>query len=204
MRGCVLLVIIIMVVSTVSVTAWGPNDPTDAHVDPDGDDLDNLEEFVAGTDPLDPDTDDGGAWDGWEVVNGFDPTDGRDELFDTDNDGWSNVREFLEGTDPRDPNTDDDPFPLDSTDPHPLVPDGPVRPPSDPEDDWRNQMNGNDMGQGQGGNTSLIPGKEIRHYQGSDGRREENRGYGHGYPHPDPDQGKDADYDGLVEFVCCM
>lgn len=205
MRGRPVAASIFILLIASPAFAWGPNDPSDAHFDSDGDGLDNLEEFVAGTHPLDPDTDDGGAWDGWEVVNGFDPIDGRDELWDADNDGWSNFREFLEGTDPRDPNTDDDPYPLDSTDPHPLRPDGPVTPPPDPDtDDWRNQMNGNDMGQGQGDNKSLIPGKGSRPYQGSDGRRERNIGSGNGYPRPDPDQGRDADYDGLVEFICCL
>ena len=205
MRACALLVSIFIITSTVSVTAWGPSDPSDAHFDSDGDGLDDLEEFVASTNPLDPDTDDGGAWDGWEVVNGFDPTDERDELWDTDNDGWSNIREFLEGTDPRDPNPDDDPYSLDSTVPPPLVPDGPVRTPPDPDtDDWRDQVNGNDMGQGQGDNMSLIPGRGSRPYQGSDGRRDRNGDPRYGYPPSVPDQGRDADFDGLVEFICCM
>ena len=33
----------------------------------------NLEEYFNNTNPNDPDTDDGGAWDGWEVHYGFDP-----------------------------------------------------------------------------------------------------------------------------------
>ena len=204
MRGPQVLASIFILLIASPAFAWGPNDPTDAHVDPDGDGLDNLEEFIAGTDPLDPDTDDGGAWDGWEVENGLDPKDGRDELFDTDNDGWSNIREFMEGTDPRDPNTDDDPYPLDSTDPHPLVPDGPVRPPPDPEtDDLWDQGDGNDMGQGQGDNTSIIPGRGCRHYQGSDGRRGDDRGWWTKYPR-DPYRERDADHDGLVEFARCL
>ena len=92
--------------------------------DPDGDKLTNIEEFRLGTNPLNPDTDNGGCWDGWEVFFGFDPTDWSDDVRDQDLDGWSNAREFLEGTDPRDPNTDGDAYPLDSLDPHPLLPDG--------------------------------------------------------------------------------
>lgn len=55
------------------------------------------------TNPLDPDTDDDGMTDGWEMSNGLDPTgdlgiDGRDG--DHDIDGWTNYEEFLYGTDP--------------------------------------------------------------------------------------------------------
>ena len=52
--------------------------PADATEDPDLDGLENLQEFMAGTIPHDPDTDDGGESDGSEVANGGDP------IFDND------------------------------------------------------------------------------------------------------------------------
>jgi hypothetical protein len=115
---------IMMMTSAMSALAWGPNDPTDKNADPDGDKLGNLLEFQLGTNPLNPDSDGAGCWDGWEHLYGFDPAFPKDDLYDTDNDGWSNYREFLEGTNPLKANTDNDRYLLDSTDPHPLIPDG--------------------------------------------------------------------------------
>ena len=122
MRRMALFVSLIVIMSS-TVAAWGPTDPSDKKADPDGDKLGNLDEFRAGTNPLNPDSDLGGCQDGWEVSYGLDPTNPADDLFDTDNDGWTNLREFLEGTDPTNPNTDNDGYPLDSTDPNPLIPD---------------------------------------------------------------------------------
>jgi hypothetical protein len=113
-----------MILSAASVAAWGPVDSTDQKADPDEDGLGNLDEFRAGSNPLNPDTDGGGIPDGWEVKYGLDPTNPDDDTFDHDNDGWHNYREFLEGTNPLKANTDNDRYPLDSTDPNPLVPDG--------------------------------------------------------------------------------
>ena len=192
-----------LVASTGSTLAWGPNDPTDKNADPDGDKLGNLDEFRAGTNPLNPDTDGGGCQDGWEVLYGLDPTDPRDDLFDSDNDGWSNYREFLEGTNPLNANTDGDNCPLDSTDPYPLIPDGKARPPDDPDPDgWMNQEGGETMGQGQWG-PGNIPGRYERPYQGSDWNRNYKE-FGQGSPRPGTDQGKDADFDGIVEFIHWM
>jgi hypothetical protein len=115
----------LLLATAMSALAWGPNDPTDRRADPDGDRLSNYDEFRAGSNPLMPDSDLGGCWDGWEASYGLDPTNPEDDAFDSDNDGWDNLREFLEGTDPTNPNTDEDCYPLDSTDPRPLVPDGP-------------------------------------------------------------------------------
>lgn len=53
-----------------------PNDPVDAQLDPDQDELANQEELVDfATDPLNPDTDGDGFSDGEEVAAGSDPTD---------------------------------------------------------------------------------------------------------------------------------
>lgn len=57
-----------------------PNDPSDALKDLDGDGLSNLEEFQYGTDPTKPDTDNGGVWDGDEILEGIDPLKGEDDL----------------------------------------------------------------------------------------------------------------------------
>ena len=66
-------------------------------------------------DPLDPDTDDDGMLDGFEVENGFDPRDPdedsnstQDGLDDPALDGRSNVEEQLAGTDPNNPDSDGD------------------------------------------------------------------------------------------------
>ncbi len=132
MKKWALIVVCMFVASAGMAGAWGPNDPTDGKADPDGDKLGNKDEFRYGSNPLIPDTDGGGCWDGWEVMYGFLPTYPKDDQMDVDNDGWTNYREFLEGTNPLNPNTDDDCFPIDSTDPHPLIPDGPNGDPDGP------------------------------------------------------------------------
>ena len=98
------------------------NDITDASLDNDAtggaDGLTNLQEFLAGTDPQDADTDDDGLNDGDEV-NGHlnpwtnsilgsppgDPTDPLDP--DSDDDGDNDGTEITNGTDPnaKPPNT---------------------------------------------------------------------------------------------------
>ena len=107
-----------------------PNDDTDAALDPDSDNLTNLEEYENGTDISDSDSDDDGLSDGdelnthgtnplsgdtdsdglpdkWEVDNGTDP-DVADASDDPDEDRLINTDEYNEGTLPLDADTDDD------------------------------------------------------------------------------------------------
>ncbi|HID73980.1 MAG TPA: hypothetical protein EYP43_02890, partial [Thermoplasmata archaeon] len=101
-------------------------DDSDGDPDEDGFDLDrngtidpserftNLLEWMAGTDPGDPDSDGDGMTDGWEHFLGLDPTDDRDALTDPDEDNLTNADEFLNAIDtdgigwsrPNDPDTD--------------------------------------------------------------------------------------------------
>jgi hypothetical protein len=55
-----------------------PNDPSDALGDPDGDGLNNREEFALGTDPRKADTDGDGYSDRAELLAGFDPLNPND------------------------------------------------------------------------------------------------------------------------------
>ncbi|MDG6226007.1 MAG: hypothetical protein QCI82_10915, partial [Candidatus Thermoplasmatota archaeon] len=66
------------------VNALNPLDKNDWDQDPDNDGLNNREEFAAGTDPNNWDTDGDGLPDGWEVENGMNPRDPTDA--DEDND----------------------------------------------------------------------------------------------------------------------
>jgi hypothetical protein len=210
-RPRVTVVLVILIIATLSsqTLAWGPNDPSDANADPDGDKLGNLDESRAGSNPLNPDTDLGGCWDGWEVLYGLDPTDPLDDLADTDGDGWSNYREFLEGTSPLDPNTDGDDYPLDSTDPFPLIPQF-----SEGHDSWllpgpeppkKIPGNGNGMGQGegsgQGTDQSIGQGNGQGQGQGMGLGAGQGQGQGQGVSSdPIPDNFRfDADSDGIAE-----
>ena len=76
-----------------------PNDPTDALADPDHDGLTNLQEFLLGTDPHNPDTDGDGLSDGDEVnIYHTNPL-----VADTDGDGIPDGVEIATGTDPLNP-----------------------------------------------------------------------------------------------------
>jgi hypothetical protein len=184
---------LMMMTSAMTAYAWGPNDPTDKTADPDGDKLGNLLEFQLGTNPLNPDSDGAGCWDGWEHLYGLDPALARDDSYDSDNDGWTNYREFLEGTNPLKANTDNDIYTIDSTDPHPLIPDGKL-PTEGP-------------GIGPGENPEPIPPDLIRPIPGPNHPMpgppgptpDPNPGPGP-FPPDRPDDG-DQDHDGLVEFL---
>ena len=76
-------------------------DPTNA--DTDGDGLDDDEELnLYSTSPLDADSDGDGMPDGWEITYGLNPNDEADADGQLDGDGISNLDEYLRGTDPTD------------------------------------------------------------------------------------------------------
>ena len=75
--------------------------------DMDGDGLLDAEEFIAGTDHLNPDTDGDGIPDGWEVHNGINPL-LDDAMLDPDRDGLVNLLEYENGTNPLSEDSDGD------------------------------------------------------------------------------------------------
>lgn len=82
-----LLLFVIVSVSVINVSiATDPLDPSDAKDSPDSDKdgLNNLEEYLNGTDPNNADSDNDGVQDGWEVFNGMDPSDPKDAHEDLD------------------------------------------------------------------------------------------------------------------------
>jgi len=119
---------------------FDPYNPNDANEDSDDDGYDfnrndyidqdeqftNLEEYIAGTDPHNPDTDGDGMTDGWEVHYGLNPLNASDASEDPDHDGvveyptrenrltqityfnFTNLDEFNHFTDPHNPDTDED------------------------------------------------------------------------------------------------
>ncbi len=96
-------------------------DPSDAVLDIDADELNNLDEFSAKTNPSLWDTDGDAMPDGWEIQYGLNALwPNADE--DPDNDNWVNFVEYQNGTDPLDPDTDGDGV-IDSEDLFPLNPD---------------------------------------------------------------------------------
>jgi len=82
---------------------YGVADPAQ---DPDQDGLDNLHEYLNGTDPTSSDTDGDGLPDGWEISYGLDPNNGdgvNGADGDPDYDGRTNYEEWSNGADPSDP-----------------------------------------------------------------------------------------------------
>ena len=73
------LLLVLMAGSTgVGADGSDPLDPSDGGADRDGDGLTNAEEQNAGTDMNNPDTDNDGMPDGWEVSYGLNPTSSSD------------------------------------------------------------------------------------------------------------------------------
>ena len=102
-----------------------PNNASDADEDLDGDGLTNYQEYLAGTDPWNPDTDGDGMPDGWELHYSLNPLDPSDAYLDNDAAGedggiyyWTNLVEYQHNTDPNNPDTDFDGI-IDPLDPYP-------------------------------------------------------------------------------------
>jgi hypothetical protein len=79
----------------------------DSYLDPDIDELTNLQEFQHSTLPLINDTDSDLILDGWEVTYELNPL-VDDSYLDFDEDGLTNYEEFILGSDPTDVDSDDD------------------------------------------------------------------------------------------------
>ena len=96
---------------TAAISAQDVADLLETYADPDGDDLRNLDEQTAGTDPNNPDTDGDGLPDGWEVAHGLDPLNPSDAALDSDGDGLTNLQEYQHGSNPGSADSDGDGMP---------------------------------------------------------------------------------------------
>ena len=77
--------------------------------DTDGDTINDGDEVnIYGTDPTKPDTDDDYIPDNWEIEYGLDPLNTTDGTANYDEDDLTNYEEYFLGTDPFDWDTDDD------------------------------------------------------------------------------------------------
>ncbi|MFW3145461.1 MAG: hypothetical protein ACMUIE_01455 [Thermoplasmatota archaeon] len=85
-----------------AVSALNPLKGNDWDLDPDGDLLTNLDEYLAGSDPNNYDSDADGLPDGWEVENGLDPTNPSDAHDDNDYFGGEEYSAYSEVDPPYD------------------------------------------------------------------------------------------------------
>ncbi|MGA1866077.1 MAG: hypothetical protein ACMUFK_01275 [Thermoplasmatota archaeon] len=79
-----------------------PLNGNDWSLDPDGDGLNNRDEYVAGSDPNNWDTDGDSMPDGWEVDNSLDPADPSDAAMDNDYFGGEEYSRYTEVVPPYD------------------------------------------------------------------------------------------------------
>jgi hypothetical protein len=114
--------------SVVTATGLTLADNTWLTTDADQDGLETWREYLLGTDPLNPDSNDNGVLDGVEMRQGADPADA-----DSDDDGVMNWTERQNGTDPFRADTDGDSV-SDLNDAFPLDPTRSLPPSSNPSD----------------------------------------------------------------------
>lgn len=88
----ILVIFLSIALCTGIAYAGDPLDPNDNEGgDWDGDGLTYQDEFEHGSDPYNSDTDNDGLPDGWEVLNELDPTDARDAHYDADGEDDGNI-----------------------------------------------------------------------------------------------------------------
>ncbi len=90
---------------------FDPFNASDANLDTDLDNLNNLQEFLNNTEPKNWDTDSDSLPDGWEVNNSLDPINDSDATLDSDKDNLNNLGEYKNGGDPHNPDSDNDSLP---------------------------------------------------------------------------------------------